>query len=42
MELLLNSVEDVDVRDNPQKMNSLLHWAVSFKNKEALQLLIGK
>lgn len=41
MELFLNSVDDVDVRDNHQKMNTPLHWAVSFKNKEAIQLLTG-
>lgn len=42
MELLLSSIDDVDVRDNLQKMNNPLHWAVSFRNREAIQLLVGE
>lgn len=36
---LLHSGLDVDVRDNAVKHNTLLHWAVSFTNHEAVEYL---
>lgn len=41
MEKLALSAVDVDIRDNSEKLNTPLHWAVSFSNKEAIKFLIG-
>lgn len=32
---------ETDIRDNSEKLNSLLHWAVSFSNKDAIHFLTG-
>jgi len=40
-EKLVFAAIDGDVRDNPEKLNTPLHWAVSFSNQEAINFLIG-
>ena len=40
-EKLFMSAIDTDIRDNQEKLNTLLHWAVSFSNKEAIHFLAG-
>ncbi|EFX70985.1 hypothetical protein DAPPUDRAFT_228128 [Daphnia pulex] len=39
MEKLYFSAIETDIRDNSEKLNTLLHWAVSFSNKEAIHFL---
>lgn len=41
MEKLFMSAVDTDIRDNSEKLNTLLHWAVSFSNKDAIHFLTG-
>ena len=41
MEKLYFSSIETDIRDNSEKLNTLLHWAVSFSNKEAIHFLTG-
>lgn len=41
-EKLFISSNETNIRDNSEKLNSLLHWAVSFNNKEAIHFLAGK
>ena len=38
--LLLSGLE-ANIRDNPDKQNTPLHWAVSFSNMEAIIFLAG-
>ena len=38
---LLSSGLDIHVRDNQEKYNTLLHWAASFSNKDAVHFLVG-
>ena len=39
---LTTAAVDLDIRDNPEKLNTPLHWAVSFLNVDALYFFIGK
>jgi hypothetical protein len=38
---LTTATIDLDIRDNPEKLNTPLHWAVSFFNIDALYFFIG-
>jgi len=41
MEKLFTAYSDSDVRDNLEKLNTPLHWAVSFDNLDAIHFLVG-
>lgn len=41
MEKLFVTAIETDIRDNLEKLNTPLHWAVSFLNKEAIHFLTG-
>lgn len=40
-EKLYMAATETDIRDNLEKLNTPLHWAVSFLNKEAIHFLTG-
>lgn len=38
---LTTAAVGLDIRDNPEKLNTPLHWAVSFLNIDALHFFVG-
>lgn len=41
-EKLYSAITESDIRDNLEKLNTPLHWAVSFSNREAINFLVGE
>ena len=41
MKRLFAASTDTDIRDNLEKLNTLLHWAVSFENLDVIHFLVG-
>lgn len=42
MKRLFAASTDTDIRDNLEKLNTLLHWAVSFENLDVIHFLVGQ